>query len=343
MDTGSALTFVATATDPDLPTQKLTFTMAAGGPEGASITPDGVFTWTPTELQGPSTNLVTIRVSDGVVSAWQYVRIIVNKVNRPPVLAAIRAKTVSEGSLLTFTATATDPDLPPQALTFTLDAGAPAGASITADGLFSWIPSEAQGPSTNLVTVRVADDGTPPLSATNQFTVVVREANTAPVLVAVADQSLDELTPLDLILTATDSDLPTNALAFALVDGPSGLTVSSEGQVSWTPSEAQGPSTNLVTVRVADDGTPPLSNTRSFTVAVLRIGQPLLVSPGLVAGHFSVAVQTTAGHSYVLEYTESLAAAAWEALPAIAGDGSQKILTDPAIVGTQRFYRMRVE
>ncbi len=58
--------------------------------------------------------------------------------------------------------------------------GAPAGATIDAQGVIAWTPTEAEGPSTNLVTVVVTDDGSPALSASNIFTVVVSEANTAP-------------------------------------------------------------------------------------------------------------------------------------------------------------------
>jgi hypothetical protein len=51
------------------------------------------------------------------------------KVNSAPVLAVIGDKSVDEGSTLSFTVTATDSDLPVQALTFALS-GAPAEASI---------------------------------------------------------------------------------------------------------------------------------------------------------------------------------------------------------------------
>ena len=79
-------------------------------------------------------------------------------------LAAIGNKTVSEGSLLTFTATATDADLPANTKTFSLDAGAPTGASINATtGVFTWTPTESQGAGTYNVTVRVTDNGSPAL------------------------------------------------------------------------------------------------------------------------------------------------------------------------------------
>src|SRR5439155_17203411 len=87
------------------------------------------------------------------------------------------------------TNTATDEDLPANTLTFSLEPGAPAGASINStNGVFSWTPTEAQGPSTNLITVRVTDNGSPPSSDTGSFTVVVTEVNRAPVLTAPAEQ-----------------------------------------------------------------------------------------------------------------------------------------------------------
>ena len=85
--------------------------------------------------------------------------------NTAPVLDFISDHTVVEFSTLQFTVTATDADFPSQSLTFSLEAGAPAGASIDpVSGNFSWIPSDFQGPGVYPVTVTVIDDGAPPLS-----------------------------------------------------------------------------------------------------------------------------------------------------------------------------------
>jgi hypothetical protein len=92
----------------------------------------------------------------------------------PPVLAPIANQTVAEGSTLTLTATATDPD--GNALTFSLDT-APSGASIhPTTGVFTWTPLD--GPASATVTVRVTDNGTPNLSDTKTFTISV--TNVAP-------------------------------------------------------------------------------------------------------------------------------------------------------------------
>ena len=59
------LAITLTATDADLPAQKLSFELAPGAPVGAQLdAATGVFTWTPTALQGPSTNRVTVLVRD---------------------------------------------------------------------------------------------------------------------------------------------------------------------------------------------------------------------------------------------------------------------------------------
>ena len=93
--------------------------------------------------------------------------------NHPPVLAAVADQSILAGRTLLVTNSASDPDAPPQRLTYSLP-GAAAGASIdTNSGVFSWRPAIAQSPSTQTVAVVVSDNGTPALAATNKFTVTV--------------------------------------------------------------------------------------------------------------------------------------------------------------------------
>ena len=117
---------------------------------------------------------------------------IVNQVNDGPVLAGIADRTINELGLLTITNSATDVDLPSQTLTYSLT-NAPTGMSINSvSGVLTWTPTEAQGPSTNLIRVIVRDNGSPSLSATQAFTVVVNEVNKAPVLVNPGTLTIDE-------------------------------------------------------------------------------------------------------------------------------------------------------
>src|SRR5205823_5723823 len=161
--------------------------------------------------------------------------------------------------LLTFTASATDSDLPAQTLTYSLDAGAPAGAAINpATGVFTWTPTGAQGPSVNRVTIRVTDNGSPALNASQTLTITVNEVNTAPVLAHIGNKTVDEGNLLTFVATANDANVPAQVLTFTLDPGaPAGASIDPvTGLFTWTPIEAQGPSTNSVTIRVTDDGIP---------------------------------------------------------------------------------------
>src|SRR5439155_1790089 len=89
-------------------------------------------------------------------------------------------------------------------LTFSLLSGPPGVNLDSATGLLTWTPTEAQGPSTNLITVRVTDNGTPALNDTKSFTVVVTEINSAPALTVPPDQTISELSTLTVTNTASD-------------------------------------------------------------------------------------------------------------------------------------------
>ena len=280
---GTLITFTASATDANTG-QTLTFSLDPGAPTNAAINPiSGVFTWTPNETQGPGSYPVTVRVRDDgspALSDSETLTITVNEVNSPPSLSGVSDRTVNEGSPLSFTVLGSDPDVPAQMLTYSLT-GAPPGASINANsGLFTWTPTEAQGPGVySNVVVNVTDSGSPPMTTSETLTITVDEVNVAPTLTKPADVAIDELVAWTLQLSATDTDLPAQTLTFSLVSGPAGLTVSSAGLVSWTPTEAQGPSTNTVTVKVADNGTPSQTATQAFTVSVREVN----VAPTLAA------------------------------------------------------------
>jgi hypothetical protein len=93
--------------------------------------------------------------------------------NPPPTLAAITNRTVNVGQTVAFTASATDTNQPPQTLTFALLAGATNATLNPNNGAFSFRPLVTQANSTNGFTLKVSDNGTPSLSATQSFTVVV--------------------------------------------------------------------------------------------------------------------------------------------------------------------------
>ncbi|HRI45376.1 MAG TPA: putative Ig domain-containing protein, partial [Fimbriimonadaceae bacterium] len=280
IDEGDLLTFTAAATDPDLPANGLTFSLAAGVdpvPAGASMTAGGAFTWTPSEAQGPGTYTFKVVVTDNGapgLSDEEEITITVNEVNQAPVLDPVGNQSIDEGDLLTFTATASDDDDPANALTFSLAAGVdpvPAGASITAGGVFTWTPTEAQGPGTYTFKVVVTDDGTPSLSDEEEITITVDEVNQAPALVDPGTQNASEGVAFSLQLDGSDADLPAQGLTFAKVSGPAALTVSASGLVEWTPGETDGGTSPSVTVSLTD-GTDTVQET--FTISVAEVNAP---------------------------------------------------------------------
>lgn len=95
-----------------------------------------------------------------------------------PSLAPITNQTINVGQRLSVTVRATDPDLPAQTLQFTL-LEKPDGATVRkvrgTNAVIGWIPSRDSADTTNLFTVVVTDNGTPSLSATQSFQVIVTD------------------------------------------------------------------------------------------------------------------------------------------------------------------------
>jgi hypothetical protein len=199
--------------------------------------------------------------------------------NTPPVLTPQSDRVLNELTTLTVTNTATDSDVPAQTLSYMLVVsnnlnGAIAGnATIDANGIISWTPTEGQSPGTYRLTTIVTDSGYPPKSVTNAFTVTVNEVNVAPILPAQANRILVGQQTLVAINTATDSDIPPNPMSYQLMTAPGGAVIDGNGIITWTPSLAQIPSTNVFTTVVTDTSVFAvnalhLSATNSFTVLV---------------------------------------------------------------------------
>src|SRR5262249_10791443 len=151
----------------------------------------GAFSWTPSESQGPGTYTFTVKVTDNgspPQSDQKDITVTVNEVNLAPTLEGVPTEvSIPEMATYNFTATATDDDIPAQNLVFSL-VGAPAGASIGAStGVFTWNPSEAQGPGDYTFSVSVSDGVT---HTDNPITIHVTEVNQPPVLDAVGDKAV---------------------------------------------------------------------------------------------------------------------------------------------------------
>jgi PKD repeat protein len=166
---------VVPATDPDWVNGSpapLTYT-ASGLPVGARLeSGTGVFTWTAAENQDGS-HRVTFSVSDGTVMLSETIVITVSEVNKGPVFTPIGDKSVTQGSPLSFTISATDPDLVKgvaQKLKYSV-AKLPTGATFnTTSRTFSWTPKAAGVYRVSFIVT----DGTIKTSETITITVIAR-------------------------------------------------------------------------------------------------------------------------------------------------------------------------
>jgi len=201
--------------------------------------------------------------------------------NTPPTLNAIADRTVDENALVGFTISASDPDAG-QTLTYSLDTDAPAGAMIhPTTGVFSWTPSEIHGGASFPIRVFATDNGAGQLRDAKTFVVTVNEVNLAPQLAAIVDQTIFERIEMQVTAQATDADLPLQTIAYSLDAGaPSGMTIeATTGVLRWRPTEAQGPGVFSVTVRATDNGSPPRSDTKPFSVIVRESNQTPSLNP----------------------------------------------------------------
>ncbi|MEN1678963.1 MAG: CARDB domain-containing protein [Planctomycetota bacterium] len=203
--------------------------------------------------------------------------------NTAPELTPIADVTVDEQSLLQFTVTATDAESLEQTLTFELAPGSPAGASIhPSTGVFTWTPSEAQGPAAYPITVLVRDSGSPRLRDEATFTVTVAETNTAPAIEPIAPQTVTVGTPLEFDVSASDADVPAQALTYSLDPGaPTWASIDPvTGRFAATLTGAEPDGDVPITIRVTDDGAGPLSASTEVVVSVDN-QKPDLVATGV--------------------------------------------------------------
>ncbi len=259
------------------------FSLAKSGDSIGLFTPDGLAIDTITFF-GQITDATTGHFPDGTGPLhflFDYTPRAANYLPQPnvaPVLAPIPNRTVFEGEVLAFTATATDSNVPAQTLTWTLLAGEPTGAIIASNtGAFGWVPGEAQGGGVFNLSVRVSDSGSPSLSATQSFSVTVLKTNSAPALAIGGGRTVNEGSTITFNAVGTDGDVPAQTLAYALDSAALalGATIhSTNGTFAWTPDETHGPGAYTMTISVTDSGTPALSNSALVTITVNESNTP---------------------------------------------------------------------
>jgi subtilisin-like proprotein convertase family protein len=269
---GTLFAPIIQATDADLPANSISYSLVSG-PAGMTIqATTGQINWTPGETSGGQAFTFTVKATDNhavAASSTQTYQVFVQELNSSPVFGSVAPQNINELSSMALLVQASDADLPANTLTYRFVGSVPAGMQIeSATGRILWTPSEAQGPATYEVTVEAEDNGSPSLKAQKVVNITVQEVNQSPVMTAIPAQATIEGTLWSYQLVVTDPDLPANSFTYSLSSQPAGMTVSSTGLISWTPTESQGPGTFTVTAMAFDNGTPAKGALQTFTITV---------------------------------------------------------------------------
>ena len=259
-DTAKSITLTGT----DVEGSPLTFSVVSGPTHGAlsGIAPN--LTYTPAANYNGADSF-TYQANDGYDNSnVATVSITVTSVNDAPILGSISSISVLETTTATFTAIATDPDVPANILTFSL-IGAPSGASInSATGVFTWTPTTTQGPATYIFSVQVSD-GT--LTNSESVTITVNQLGPSIVSLTASDPS----TTSDGQYGAGD----TITIKFSEDTNKPSAATKSEIDAHYTFSQNLGtnyigsyttPSTLVITIVDATGATPPTIGGLTVTV-----------------------------------------------------------------------------
>lgn len=91
--------------------------------------------------------------------------------------------------------------------------------------------------------------------------------NRAPVLHSIGSRTFAAGEPIALTARASDPD--GDSLVYSLLGAPDGVVLhATRGEITWTPSAAQGSGRYTFTVRVTDDGNPALSDEETVTLTL---------------------------------------------------------------------------
>jgi len=218
----------------------------------------------------------SVRASDGSLSDTKSLTITVNNVNRAPALTQPANMTVNENATADQTLTATDAD--GDALTFSKVSG-PTFETVTGSNVH--LAPGFSDAGTYSSTVSVSDGAA---SDSKSFTITVNNADRAPVLAAIANQTVAEGATADVAVSATDADgdvitLSATLPSFAtLTSAPAAGTVNGNIHIAPAFGDAAGsPYTATVT---ASSGSPALTANRSFTITVTGTNRaPVLTQP----------------------------------------------------------------
>ena len=167
--------------------------------------------------------------------------------------------------------------------------------------------------------------------------------NTAPKLSVINNRFIYIGQTVQFTAVASDEQDAYQALTFTLASAPAGASIDpSSGVCEWTALNVAAPSTNAITVRVTDDGLPPMSDEKTVLVYVLPPLQFNEVIP-LQDGYVQISFDSLPGCSYQLQFKNNLTDDSWTSLDEVlSGDGASMSVYDDSGGQPHRFFRLLV-
>ncbi len=171
---------------------------------------------------------------------------------------------------------------------------------------------------------------------------IVISTNTPPVLTPIVNRMVHAGSVIQFTNTATDAESPGN-LTFSLLSGaPLGATLNTtNGIFSWATTDADAGSMNEISLQVADDAMPPLTDVKTFSIFVAD--RPTIMDLTITGGVASVTWSSLTGQWYQLQTTTNFLEAQWNpVLPNILATGPTATQTNAVDSALRQFYRVLV-
>ena len=165
-------------------------------------------------------------------------------------------------------------------------------------------------------------------------------AHVAPTLVQPGNFTVNAGQIVTFTNSAVEAD-PGIQLTFSLDLAPPGATITPDtGVFTWRPPVSAAGMTNDITIRVTDNNTPPLSDTKTFSVSVTAL-QPASIMPSLEAGQLHFVLTGSTGPDYVLQASNDLKQ--WADIQTNSPTFMPFDVAGPGLnLSSQRFFRLRL-
>jgi hypothetical protein len=282
-----------------------------------------VITYTPSESEGPSTNVIVTVASDGTVSITNSFEVIVTEVNVAPV--AVNNSYFLTNSVLTVSASGvlgndTDSDLPVNVLTAVLVSGTTNGTlSLNSNGGFTYTPNNG-------------------FSGLDGFTYRANDglANSAVAVVSIT------VSNRPFVITSV---VVNGGVAVVTWNSTPGLSYRVQykdnlSATNWNDINPVVTATNISSSVTNVVGNAPQ---RFYRVQIVPTPQPVILSLQVSNGLAVITWSSVPGKVYGLEYKRELTDTNWtEELPHITATGFTTSVTNNVGSSSQRFYRIKL-